>query len=58
MVYVSFVAEQTSVQEDQGILNVCLELRNVTEATQSEIWADVSSDDVNTNGATGMYALC
>ena len=41
----SFTEDQYMVEEDAGYAMVCLELSNVTEPTQSQIWVNVSSAD-------------
>ena len=39
MVYVSFTQDEYSVNEDDGAVQVCLELSEAPEITQTPIWA-------------------
>lgn len=45
VVYLSFNDSQIYVDESEGVVNVCLELRNVSEPTQAQIWADIVSNN-------------
>lgn len=54
--YLSFINPSINVAEDMGTFSVCLELRNVSEPTQSVIWADIDSEDSSAMGK-GTYIL-
>ena len=43
VVYLSFEGESISMDENSGMVNVCLFLSEVIELTQSDIWANVVS---------------
>lgn len=42
--YVSFEVESLNVEEDDGVLNICLELSNVTGVTKDPLSIDVFSE--------------
>ena len=47
---ISFTAESMTVPESQGTLSICLELDQVIEPTEDQIWANVSSQESSATG--------
>lgn len=39
----SFLEEVTTVDEDQGIVSICLMLSNVVEPTGSAVWVNITT---------------
>lgn len=43
VVYITFNQSEIEVDEGDGVISVCVALGNVTEPTQAQIWANVTS---------------
>lgn len=54
--YLDFADSQINLDEDGGAVSVCLVLGNVSEPTQSGIWADIESRDSSAMGK-GNYSI-
>jgi hypothetical protein len=57
-VYVSFNSSETIyVDENQQVTNVCLELRNVSQPTEDEIWVNVATVEGSAMGECMGWGL-